>query len=207
LRITGRGSERNLSGAAAPWARDEIEALAVRLERSCVRLLTQALVGSIDQAQGRRKLMLEALADIDSDRLVAHEAVQAWPRASTPTLPYPSPAPIGAEKAQWTSKALQDLTRLYDFLAPLNRKAAAVSAQASAAVPLVLVGSPRLGDKLEEFARSDVRGIPVSSDEMRPAITDETSVVPGLGTRRRINRLEAECPLPLAVFCAYASVL
>jgi len=94
----GRGTEPDLSGAAVPLALEKLEALAVRLERSCVRLLTQALAGSIDQAQGRRQLTLEALADVDSDRLVAHEAVQVWAESldtDTPvplTCPCPSPS-------------------------------------------------------------------------------------------------------------------
>lgn len=42
---------------------------------------------------------------------------------------------------------------------------------------------------------------------MRPLIMDEKSVVLRLGTWRRIDRLEAACPLPFAVFYAYAPIL
>lgn len=80
-------------------------------------------------------------------------------------------------KVQWTSKALSDLARLYDFLAPVNRKAAARTVQALAAAPSRLVDHPRLGERLEEFAPRDVRRILVGSYEMRYEIRDETIFV------------------------------
>lgn len=80
-------------------------------------------------------------------------------------------------KVQWTGKALSDLARLHDFLAPVNRKAAARSVQALTAAPARLVDQPRLGEKLEEFAPREVRRILVGSYEMRYEITDETIVV------------------------------
>ncbi len=46
---------------------------------------------------------------------------------------------------KWTSKALSDLARLYDFLAPVNRPAAARTVQSLAAVPASLLVNPRIG--------------------------------------------------------------
>jgi len=80
-------------------------------------------------------------------------------------------------KVQWTGKALSDLARLHDFLAPVNRKAAARAVQALTAAPARLVDQPRLGEKLEEFTPREVRRILVGSYEMRYEITDETIVV------------------------------
>jgi plasmid stabilization system protein ParE len=40
---------------------------------------------------------------------------------------------------KWTSKALSDLARLYDFLAPVNQPAAARTVQALAAAPASLL--------------------------------------------------------------------
>jgi len=39
---------------------------------------------------------------------------------------------------KWTSKALSDLVRLYEFLAPVNRKAAAHTVQMLTATPTKL---------------------------------------------------------------------
>lgn len=77
-------------------------------------------------------------------------------------------------KVQWTSKALSDLARLCDVLAPVNRTAAARTVQALAAAPSRLVDTPRLGERLEEFAPRDVRRSLVGSYEMRYEIRDET---------------------------------
>lgn len=40
-------------------------------------------------------------------------------------------------RLQWTSKALSDLVRLHDFLAPVNELAAAQAVQALTAAPKV----------------------------------------------------------------------
>ncbi|KAA0700497.1 type II toxin-antitoxin system RelE/ParE family toxin [Neorhizobium sp. P12A] len=75
---------------------------------------------------------------------------------------------------KWTEKAHSDLKRLYDFLAPANRQAAAKSVQAIVAAPVQLLRHPRLGEKLEEFEPRDVRRILIGAYEMRYEIADET---------------------------------
>ena len=60
---------------------------------------------------------------------------------------------------KWTSKALSDLTRLYDFLTPVNQPAAAHTVQVLAAAPAGLRGNPRIGEKLDEFDPREVRRI------------------------------------------------
>ena len=68
---------------------------------------------------------------------------------------------------KWTSKALSDLARLYEFLAPVNRPAAARAVQALTAAPELLLRQPRIGERLEEFEPREVRRILVSRYEIR----------------------------------------
>ncbi|OHV24018.1 MULTISPECIES: type II toxin-antitoxin system RelE/ParE family toxin [Rhizobium] len=68
---------------------------------------------------------------------------------------------------KWTSKAVSDIDRLYAFLAPVNRQAAARTVQALTAAPLRLLEQPRLGERLEEFDPREVRRILVGQYELR----------------------------------------
>lgn len=78
---------------------------------------------------------------------------------------------------KWTSKALSDLARLYAFLAPVNRPAAARAVQALNAAPARLLEHPRLGERLEEFNPLEVRRILVGHYEMRYEIRGSTIYV------------------------------
>ena len=60
---------------------------------------------------------------------------------------------------KWTSKALSDLVRLYEFLAPVNKQAAASTVKSLTAAPASLLVNPRIGEKLEEFEPREVRRI------------------------------------------------
>jgi plasmid stabilization system protein ParE len=73
---------------------------------------------------------------------------------------------------KWTSKALSDLARLYDFLAPVNKQAAARIVQALTSAPARLREYPRIGEKLEEFEPREVRRILVGDYEMRYEIQE-----------------------------------
>ena len=68
---------------------------------------------------------------------------------------------------KWTSKALSDLTRLYEFLLPVNRGAAVHTVQALTAAPTSLLTNPRIGERLEEFELREVRRILVGHYEVR----------------------------------------
>lgn len=68
---------------------------------------------------------------------------------------------------KWISKAVSDLARLFDFLATVNRGAAARTVQALTAAPAGLLANPRIGEKLEEFEPHEVRWILVGHYEMR----------------------------------------
>ncbi|ALM52579.1 type II toxin-antitoxin system RelE/ParE family toxin [Halomonas huangheensis] len=72
---------------------------------------------------------------------------------------------------KWTSKALSDLARLYEFLATVNQPAAARTVQQLTAAPTTLLTNPRIGELLEEFKPRDVRRILVGHYEMRYEIT------------------------------------
>ena len=78
---------------------------------------------------------------------------------------------------KWTSKALSDLARLYDFLAPVNQPVAARTAQAITAAPTRLLVNPRIGEKLEEFEPREVRRILAGHYEVRYEIQESTIYV------------------------------
>lgn len=75
---------------------------------------------------------------------------------------------------KWTSKALSDLTRLYDFLLPVNKPAAIKAVRALVKAPDTLLRNPRIGEQLFQFAPSEVRRILVGQYEMRYEIADDT---------------------------------
>lgn len=78
---------------------------------------------------------------------------------------------------EWTSKALSDLARLYEFLAPVNRQAAARVVQSLTAARARLLEHPRIGEKLEEFEPREVRRILIGHYEMRYEIRESTLYV------------------------------
>ena len=73
---------------------------------------------------------------------------------------------------KWTSKALSDLVRLYEFLASVNKPAAARTVRSLTAAPAILLVNPRIGEKLEEFEPREVRRILVGHYEMRYEIQE-----------------------------------
>ena len=78
---------------------------------------------------------------------------------------------------KWTSKALSDLVRLYEFLSPLNQQAAVTTVQSLTAAPAKLLAQPRIGEKLEEFEPREVRRILLGHYEMRYEIQQSTIYV------------------------------
>ena len=78
---------------------------------------------------------------------------------------------------KWTGKALSDLSRLHDFLAPVNRPAAVRVVRSLTAAPARLLEHPRIGEKLEEFEPREVRRILVGHYEMRYEIRQSTVYV------------------------------
>jgi plasmid stabilization system protein ParE len=73
---------------------------------------------------------------------------------------------------KWTSKALSDLVRLYEFLALVNKAAAVRTVQTLAAAPKALIENPRIGERLEEFEPRELRRILVGNYELRYEICE-----------------------------------
>ncbi len=78
---------------------------------------------------------------------------------------------------KWTSKALSDLARLYEFLAPVNQQAAARAVQTLTAAPTTLLRNPRIGEQLFQFEPREVRKMIVSQYELRYEIQGSTIYV------------------------------
>jgi plasmid stabilization system protein ParE len=77
-------------------------------------------------------------------------------------------------KLVWTSKGLEDVGRLRDFLAPVNERAAIKLVQSLVAAPRKLSEHPRLGERLQEFEPREVRRLLVGNYEIRYEITNGT---------------------------------
>jgi len=80
-------------------------------------------------------------------------------------------------RIKWTSKALSDLVRLYEFLAAKNKQAAAHTVQSLSAAPDRLLEQARIGEKLDEFDPREVRRIVVGRYEMRYEIQEAIIIV------------------------------
>lgn len=76
-------------------------------------------------------------------------------------------------RLQWTGKALSDLERLYAFLAPVNKPAAARAIQALTEAPAILLTNPRVGEQLFQFEPREVRRILAGQYEIRYEIQGE----------------------------------
>ena len=68
-----------------------VDQMAARLERSRGWIVKQALAAWIDQEEERSRLTREALADVDTGRVIDHQAVQAWADSLGTDKPVPVP--------------------------------------------------------------------------------------------------------------------
>ena len=71
---------------------EKVEAMALRLERSRGWVMKQALAAWVDQEEERRRMTLEALADVDAGRVIDHQAIQAWADSLGTDTPLPPPS-------------------------------------------------------------------------------------------------------------------
>ena len=78
---------------------------------------------------------------------------------------------------KWTSKALSDLARLYEFLAPASQPAAARAVLALTKAPTSLLTNSRIGEQLIQFAPREVRRIWVGDYEIRYELQGSTLYV------------------------------
>ncbi|EPN0843817.1 type II toxin-antitoxin system RelE/ParE family toxin [Escherichia coli] len=72
---------------------------------------------------------------------------------------------------KWTSKALSDLARLYDFLVLASKPAAARTVQSLTQAPVILLTHPRMGEQLFQFEPREVRRIFAGEYEIRYELT------------------------------------
>ncbi|WP_096698394.1 CopG family ribbon-helix-helix protein [Polaromonas sp. AER18D-145] len=70
---------------------NKVDQMAARFDRSRGWIMKQALSAWIDQEEERSRLTLEALADVDSGRILDHQAVQAWADSLSAATPLPVP--------------------------------------------------------------------------------------------------------------------
>ena len=75
---------------------------------------------------------------------------------------------------KWTSKALSDVNRLFEFLAPVNRPAAIRTVLSLTSAPVKIIDQPRIGERLDEFEAREVRRILVGHYEMRYELSQDT---------------------------------
>ncbi|WP_342116640.1 type II toxin-antitoxin system RelE/ParE family toxin [Pseudoduganella sp. OTU4001] len=80
-------------------------------------------------------------------------------------------------RLQWTSKALSDVVRLHDFLASVNKTAAARVVKSLVTAASGLMASPRIGERLEEFDPREIRRLIVGSYEVRYELAESTIYV------------------------------
>ena len=78
---------------------------------------------------------------------------------------------------KWTSRALSDLARLYEFLASANQPAAARAVQSLTKAPTILLINPRIGEQLFEFEPREIRRIQAGNYEVRYEIQESTIYV------------------------------
>lgn len=70
---------------------ERVDQMAAHLGRSTDWILTQALATWIDQEEERGRMTRAALADVDADRVIDHQAVQAWADSLSTNTPLPVP--------------------------------------------------------------------------------------------------------------------
>ncbi len=70
---------------------EKIDQIAARMERSRGWIVKQALGAWISQEEERRRLTLEALADVDAGYVIDQQAVQAWANSLDTVTPLPVP--------------------------------------------------------------------------------------------------------------------
>jgi plasmid stabilization system protein ParE len=75
-------------------------------------------------------------------------------------------------KVRWTGQASQDLTRIRDFLLPVNPQAALRTVQGLRAAALKLEEHPHMGKRLERYSVRETRRLIVGQYEIRYEMTE-----------------------------------
>jgi predicted transcriptional regulator len=70
---------------------DQVDALALRLERSRGWVVKQALAAYVETEERRYRMTLEALVNVDAGRTVDRDDVEAWIDSLATPTPLPMP--------------------------------------------------------------------------------------------------------------------
>lgn len=70
---------------------EKVDQIAARMERSRGWIVKQALSAWVDQEEERRRMTLEAMADIEAGQVIDHQSVQAWAESLSTNKPLPIP--------------------------------------------------------------------------------------------------------------------
>jgi len=70
---------------------EKVDLMAERLERSRGWIMKQALSAWLNQEEERERLTREAFADVDANRVIDHQAIQAWANSLDTDKPLPLP--------------------------------------------------------------------------------------------------------------------
>lgn len=70
---------------------EKVDQIAARMERSRGWIVKQALSAWVDQEEERRRMTLEAMADVEAGQVIDHQSVQAWADSLGTDKPLPVP--------------------------------------------------------------------------------------------------------------------
>lgn len=70
---------------------EKVDQIAARMERSRGWIVKQALSAWVDQEEERRRMTLEAMADVEAGQAIDHQSVQAWADSLGTGKPLPVP--------------------------------------------------------------------------------------------------------------------
>jgi len=77
----------------------------------------------------------------------------------------------------WTSSARGDLVRIYEFLGPVDLRAAGVAVRQLVAGAKRIAVHPRLGNRLRGFGRREVRRLLIGDHELRYELAGRDIIV------------------------------
>ena len=90
---------------------------------------------------------------------------------------------------KWTSKALSDLARLYDFLVLASKPAAARTVQSLTQAPVILLTHPRMGEQLFQFEPGRSDGFLLASTKSVTNLMARLFMYCACGTHEKTGRL------------------
>ena len=70
---------------------EKVDQIAARMERSRGWIVKQALSAWVDQEEERRRMTLNAMADVEAGQIIDHQSVQAWADSLSTDKPMPTP--------------------------------------------------------------------------------------------------------------------